>query len=324
MRHRILVLGASGYVGSAFVKELETRKWPYYTIGKAQIDYTRFDQLWNHLTFYRPSFIISAAGYTGKPNVDACEVLKAETLLGNTLFGQTLADACYAANIPYGHVSSGCIYSGAKVSNKGLYGYERDLTSPEMKELVEIEAKESNYGLTPKRIFGFTEKDTPNFSFRSGHSSFYSGTKALAEESMLRYGNGYLWRLRIPFNEYDNPRNYLTKVQTYPKVYDNVNSISHLGDFVKACLDLWNMRAEYGIYNVVNEGWVTTRYVVEQIQKIRKPARTFAFWENDGEFYKNAIAPRSNCVLDIRKLLDSGVKMRSAREAIDESLKKWN
>ena len=48
-------------------------------------------------------------------------------------------------------------------------------------------------------------------------------------------GRGYLWRLRIPFDEFDNPRNYLSKVQNYAKVYDNVNSISHRGDFVSAC-----------------------------------------------------------------------------------------
>ena len=70
------------------------------------------------------------------------------------------------------------------------------------------------------------------------------------------------------------PRNYLSKVQRYEKVYDNVNSISHRGDFVRACLDLWERRAPFGIYNVTNPGFVTTRQVVDLVEKILKPAKT--------------------------------------------------
>ena len=80
-------------------------------------------------------------------------------------------------------------------------------------------------------------------------------------------------------------------------MYDNVNSISHRADFVKACLDLWKRRAPFGIYNVTNPGFVTTRHVVELVEKILKPARKFEFWASDEEFYKVAAkTPRSNCV----------------------------
>jgi UDP-glucose 4,6-dehydratase len=137
-------------------------------------------------------------------------------------------------------------------------------------------------------------------------------------------GQSYVWRLRIPFDEFDNARNYLSKVQRYAKVYDNVNSISHRADFVKACLDTWELRAPFGIYNVTNPGFVTTRHVVEQIEKFLKPARTFEFWTNDAEFYKVAAkTPRSNCVMDASKLLAAGVKIRGVEEALEDSLKNW-
>ena len=71
---------------------------------------------------------INAAGYTGKPNVDACETARADTLQGNTLLPQTIAQACAAAGIPWGHVSSGCIFSGAKVDSAGQMRVEKDLT----------------------------------------------------------------------------------------------------------------------------------------------------------------------------------------------------
>ena len=279
------------------------------------MDYTRFGPLLEFLTSKKPEFVVNVAGYTGKPNVDACELAKADTLAGNTLLPQTIAQACAAAEIPWGHVSSGCIYSGAKIVENGTPKTEKDMTRPGPHAVVEK---------TPEKIHGFTETDTPNFSFRDGPCSFYSGTKALAEEAIAGVGESYIWRLRIPFDEFDNARNYLSKVQRYSKVYDNVNSVSHRADFVRACLDLWEKRAPFGIYNVTNRGFVTTRQVVAVIEKILKPNRKFEFWKDDSEFYKTAAkTPRSNCVMDVSKLLAAGVKIRDVHEALEDSLKNW-
>jgi dTDP-4-dehydrorhamnose reductase len=311
----ILLLGASGYIGEAFAKELRRRGTVFLPLARKELDYSRFDSLLEFLRAKKPGFLINAAGYTGKPNVDACELDKAGTLVGNTLLPQTIVHACAAAGIPWGHVSSGCIYSGAKISDHGQIRAEKDMTQPGLYALVEQ---------SPGKILGFTENDPPNFSFRDPPCSFYSGTKALGEEAMAGVGQSYIWRLRIPFDEFDNKRNYLSKVQRYAKVYDNVNSISHRTDFVKACLDLWELRAPFGIYNVTNPGFVTTRHVVEQIEKILKPARKFEFWANDAEFYQVAAkTPRSNCVMDVSKLLSAGVKIRGVEEAIKDSLKNW-
>jgi dTDP-4-dehydrorhamnose reductase len=311
----ILLLGATGYIGKAFAGELSRRKKDFVPLSRKDADYTRFDVLLEFLKTKKPAFVINAAGYTGKPNVDACELHKADTLQGNTLFPQTVAQACAAVGIPWGHVSSGCIYSGAKIVENGKMRSEKDFTKPELRALVEK---------NPSAIRGFTETDTPNFSFRDGPCSFYSGTKALGEEAIAGTGQSYVWRLRIPFDEFDNARNYLSKVQRYAKVYDNVNSISHRADFVKACLDTWELRAPFGTYNVTNPGFVTTKHVVEQIEKILKPARKFEFWQSDEEFYKIAAkTPRSNCVMDVSKLLAAGVNVRGVDEALGDSLKNW-
>jgi dTDP-4-dehydrorhamnose reductase len=311
----ILLLGAAGYIGQEFARELTRRKTGFIPLSRKQTDYTRFDALLEFLRTKKPAFVVNAAGYTGKPNVDACELHKADTLQGNTLFPQTVAQACAAAGIPWGHVSSGCIYSGAKVIEGGKAQTEKDFTKPKLRELV---AK------TPGSIHGFTETDIPNFSFRDGPCSFYSGTKALGEEAITGLGQSYIWRLRIPFDEFDNARNYLSKVQRYSKVYDNVNSVSHRADFVKACLDTWELRAPFGIYNVTNPGFVTTKHVVDLIEKHLKPARKFEFWASDEEFYKVAAkTPRSNCVMDTTKLLAAGVKIRGVEEALEHSLKNW-
>src|ERR1700722_14080672 len=311
----ILLLGATGYIGQAFASELRQRQQPFTALSRGQTDYTRFEVLLNYLRTAKPEFVVSAAGYTGKPNVDACEVARADTLQGNTLLAQTIAQACAAAEVPWGHVSSGCIYSGAKISSGGKVRTEKDMNRPELKALVEKERE---------AIHGFTETDAPNFTFRDPPCSFYSGTKALGAEAILGVGRSYIWPLRIPFDEYDRNRNYLSKVQRYSKVYDNVNSISHRADYARACLDLWEKRAAFGIYNVTNPGWVTTREVVKLIEQILKPGRKFEFWANDEEFYKVAAkTPRSNCVMDTTKLLAAGVKIRGVEEALEDSLKNW-
>ena len=68
----------------------------------------------------------------------------------------------------------------------------------------------------------------------------------------------------------------------------------------------------------------TTRHVVETIEKILKPARKFEFWASDEEFYKVAAkTPRSNCVMDVTKLLAAGVTIRGVEEALEDSLKNW-
>jgi len=194
----ILLLGATGYIGQSFAAELTRRGRNFRALSRSDLDYTRFDLLFAFLREHRPEFVVNAAGYTGKPNVDACEEHKADTLQGNTLFPQTVAQACSAAGIPWGHVSSGCIYAGAHVTHNGATTTEKDLTRSEWRELIEK---------NPSAVRGFNEDDAPNFSFRQPPCSFYSGTKALGEEAILGTGNSYIWRLRIPFDEYDGARN---------------------------------------------------------------------------------------------------------------------
>jgi dTDP-4-dehydrorhamnose reductase len=311
----IVLLGATGYIGQAFALELQRRGLPFAALSRKEIDYTRFEVVLEYLRRTEPELLINAAGYTGKPNVDACETARAETLQGNALFPAMLAHACAVTSTPWGHVSSGCIYSGGKVVTGGVERVERDLARPDLR---------SHFERQPESFRGFTETDPPNFSFRSPPCSFYSGTKALAEEAIQDTGRCYIWRLRIPFDEIDGPRNYLSKVQRYPKVYDNINSISHRGDFVRACLDLWERRAPFGIYNVTNPGAVSTRQVVQTIQRILKPNRHFEFWESDEEFYRIAAkTPRSNCILSASKLLAAGVRLRPVDEAIEDALSHW-
>jgi dTDP-4-dehydrorhamnose reductase len=312
----ILLLGASGYIGQAFAAELGRRKLPFLPLSRREVDYSRFELLLKFLHERKPAFVVNAAGYIGKPNVDACENAKAETLLGNTVLPLTIAHACAVAEIPWGHVSTGCIYNGARVRDEtGGWRLELDLNQPELRRL---------FATNPGAFQGFNEDDEPNFSFRHPPCSFHNGTKELAEEAIRHLGRVYIWRLRIPFDELDSPRNSLSKLQRYPKVYDNINSFSHRGDFSSACLDLWERRAPFGIYNVTNPGAISTRQIIAKIERLLKPARPFEFFADDAQFYAAGVkAPRSNCILDPQKLLAAGVRMRPVGEAFEDALLQW-
>ena len=84
----ILLLGASGYVGHAFAREMHRRRYSFIPLTRTALDYTNFDLLFDYVRKIRPEFIINAAGYTGKPNVDACETTREETLFANTLLAE--------------------------------------------------------------------------------------------------------------------------------------------------------------------------------------------------------------------------------------------
>jgi dTDP-4-dehydrorhamnose reductase len=312
----IFLLGASGYVGGAFQGELTRRGLPFRAISRAELNYSNFRVLSEALKSQRPKLVIHCGGFTGKPNVDACETQRSETILGNIVLAQTVAQACDAAGVRLGAVSSGCIYTGAKVQNAdGSWAIREDLNAPDLTDLLAARS--------PK-IRGFDESDTPNFTFENG-SSFYSGTKALAEKVLLAFPSTYIWRLRMPFEERNHPRNYLSKLQNYPKLYQNWNSLTHLGDFVTACVQLAESDAPGGAYNIVNPGYASTREVVALIRKLRRPDWEPLFWRDDAEFYqKAALARRSNCLLETKKLAQAGVQVRDIATALINSIEHWN
>ena len=285
----IYLLGGSGYVGSAYQALLQRKGLAFRNLRRADFDYTNPAALTELLRRDKPEFLINAAGYTGKPNVDACELHKSECLLGNAVLPGTIAAACADAGVPWGHVSSGCIYTGSRPDGTG-----------------------------------FTETDTPNFSFRTNNCSFYSGTKALGEEVLASRSDVYVWRLRIPFNEVDNPRNYLTKLLRYNTLLEAANSISQLEEFVAATFACWEKRVPFGIYNVTNPGQVTTREVVDLIKKSGVSNKNFQFFTDEAEFMRTAAkTPRSNCVMTSAKLAATGIVMTEVHEAIERDLRRW-
>ena len=311
----IFLLGASGYVGSAFRRELARAWLPHRAISRVDLDYTKFRVLFDALKQHRPDLVIFCGGFTGRPNIDLCEDRRSDTILGNVALAQTVAQACDAAGIPLGAVSCGSVYSGAWVQNEnGAWAVRENLNAPDLAGLLASRSA---------RIRGFDDRDTPNFTFEKG-GSFYSGTLAVTEKALLNFPAAYIWRLHVPFEERDHPRNYLTKLQTHPRLRQAWNSLTHLRDAVTACLQIWNSELPGGPYNIVNPGYMSTREVVALIRKLRHPGWEPPFWNDDAEFYQQAArARRADCLLETKRLADAGVKMRPLERALAESIRNW-
>lgn len=293
----ILILGGSGYVASAYADYLSSRGIPFQSVSRLGVDYSDPALLEALIRQTKATFVVNTAGFTGKPNVDACELQKAETLMGNAVLPGRIRAACESTGTPWGHVSSGCIYSG-----------RRDDGEP------------------------FREEDEPNFSFRRGPCSFYSGSKALGEEVLADADGCYIWRLRIPFNHEDSLRNYLIKLLRYPKLLEAENSISHLQEFVRATFETWEKRIPFGTYNVVQPGSVTTRQVTEWILEEGRDREAngrsnpfpsqFEFFDSEEDFMRVAAkTPRSNCVMDSSKILSHGIFLTPVEDAVRGALR---
>tara|TARA_B100000287_G_scaffold428313_1_gene479506 strand:+ start:1054 stop:1980 length:927 start_codon:yes stop_codon:yes gene_type:complete len=289
----VILLGSTGYIGKEFKKQLDSLGVETYCPSRNDYNYYQLETLKQIIHEKGATFLINCAGYVGMPNVDECEHNQDQVRLANVSLVQTISKACLMMGIPWAHISSGCIYNGESTGANG-----------------------------------FTEKDMPNFTFTQGNSNYYSMSKSSAEEIIQHMGGQYyIWRFKLPFDQYDSPKNLISKLMNYNMLFAANNSISHKGDCVKYCLQLWQQKADFGIYNVVNSGSISTKEITDKINKIFGINRTFKFFENqDQALTLGAVrAYRSHAVLDNTKLRKAlhPKRIRPAIKAIEHSLKNW-
>ncbi|MDD5618252.1 MAG: sugar nucleotide-binding protein [Candidatus Omnitrophica bacterium] len=207
MKNDILIFG-KGFIGDRlqeFLKCNISRK-KIYTFNDAESEINKF----------KPKIIINCIGYTGKNNVDDCELDKNKTLHANTFVPIILSEAALRKGVRFVHISSGCIYN---------FDYSKDRP--------------------------ITETKIPDF-----FDLFYSRSKIYAEgalEPLCKKCRILIARIRVPLDNRPHPKNLLTKLLKYKKIINVPNSITYIPDFLKALKYLIEIDA-YGIYNVVNKG----------------------------------------------------------------------
>ena len=282
----ITILG-KGYIGSALHKKLSTI--PDHVVNvyaRSELDYTDVTTIVDYIIKKAPGIIINASGYTGRPNVDACEDAREDTWYHNVEVPGMLGDICNKHNVNFIHVSSGCIYTG----------YDKN----------------------------FTEYDQPNFGLLSSESSWYSKTKH-AGELMLSGTNAHVFRIRMPFCETNSPRNVITKLRKYDNVIDELNSVTNVEDFCDFVEKYINTKIQYGhpgaVYNVVNPQPVKTSTITNMLNTygIGNPR-----WQTITlkQLKQNHIrANRSNCVLSTENINKYNLSLPCTELSLDRCIR---
>jgi dTDP-glucose 4,6-dehydratase len=102
-----IVLGANGFLGNETVKILKNQNKNYITIDTRL---QHVDLLKQQLLFYKPKYVISAAGISGRPTVHWCDDNIIETISNNLTYQLTLTDICHQLNIHLTIYISGLLY----------------------------------------------------------------------------------------------------------------------------------------------------------------------------------------------------------------------
>lgn len=213
----------------------------------------------------KPTFVLNAAGLTGRPNVDWCEDHKDEVMRVNVIGTLSLVDLCASRGIHVSTFATGCIYS---------YDDEHPIG-----------------GKT------YTEEDEPNFT-----GSFYSYTKGLVEKLMRSYEDKcIILRLRMPISDDLSARNFITKITKYARVVDIPNSMTVLHDMLPLAIEM-SKRKLTGVFNYTNPGAISHNQILDLYKKHIDPD---FWYENFSEEEQNKIlkAKRSNNELDTAKIV---------------------
>lgn len=258
-----LILG-KGYIGNYLKTQLSVPTLSTIHISKKDLDYTNPYVLEKFIAKKEFKWIINCTGYTGVPNVDACEDNKEVCYYYNVTVPLYLTKVANKYNIPIIHIGSGCVYTG----------YDK----------------------------AYTEFDKTNFGADTFESSFYSKTKDTFEKlssDMKRY----VFRIRIPFNDVVEPKNYLYKLYKYNNLISCKNSITDVSCLTKFVHDFITLKDNSkkeiynygnGIFNITNPGAVEAKSVTELMKQygLVNPEWNFVSIEE-----ANFRVARSNCIL---------------------------
>jgi len=219
----ICILGG-GYVGTHLSNSLKSDH-NVTVLRRADLDYNKQYKLLAFLSKGNIDYVINCSGFTGRPNVDQAEDKKKECWDLNVLGPVNVNRVCKAAQIPYIHISSGCIFTG----------YEKE----------------------------WLEEDDPNYGLFDVESSFYSKSKHAYELAAGDYG--LTIRIRMPFdNDITSERSVLSKLRKYDNLVNFKNSKTYIPDlcrFIKKYVE--EVRSDNDVLHLVNPDALDTAGVIE-------------------------------------------------------------
>ena len=246
-----------------------------------------------------PTHVVNAAGLTGRPNVDWCELHKQDTVRVNVMGTLNLVDICFQHGVHLTNCATGCIYH---------YHVKPEGEEARGNESVVYEGSNR----------GFKETDAPNFI-----GSYYSKTKAIVEDLLVSAGyleNVLNLRFRMPISEDLHHRSLLTKLIKYEKVVNIKNSITVLPNMLPVMIELAK-HGKVGIFNFTSPGAVSHNELLSMFKESIDADFTWTNFTLE-EQNKVILAKRSNNELDSTKLIaackEVGAELLPVHEALKE------
>lgn len=111
----------------------------------------------------------------------------------------------------------------------------------------------------------FTETDQPNF-----FGSSYSIVKGFTDRLMANYSNVLNVRIRMPISSVAGPRNFISKIISYPKICSIPNSMTVLDDILPLLADYMN-DGIVGTLNAVNPGVIDHSTILKWYKELQNP-----------------------------------------------------
>lgn len=266
---KIVVLG-TGFVASAYLRALHHLGFHPLVLSRAWLDYTDAEQLSHALAGYQPELVINAAGYTGR-TVDDCQGYPPRKGKEPArVDGQK--NECYQTNVVLAR-TVGRVCAARKI------------------KLIHISSGCIFNGPGP-----FREEDTPNMT-----GQHYATCKFHGELAVLETGaTCYIFRIRMPFNQLVGSRNWLSKLASYPRILDGLNSVTFLDEFAMRSFSLVVSKAAPGIYHGTYSTPVRTAQVAQALLEAGLRKEPVVLWD-PAEFLAAGHCPRSEAVLDSSK-----------------------
>jgi dTDP-4-dehydrorhamnose reductase len=174
-------------------------------------------------------------------------------------------------------------------------------------------------------IFDGNEKEVCEVD-QTTPSAWYTYTKTWADEIIKNYGyeNYLILRPRQLISSKKNNTNVLTKFLSMDAInaIDENNSITCIEDFKEMIKHLLQNNC-CGIYNCVNEGYLTPYQIALSLKDKLKPSMIVNKISYK-EFLKTLVNKRVNTIMSINKLVQSGYQPRNATVALNWCIENYH
>jgi len=221
-----LIYGSTGYLGSNILKYvIEAKK--SFALAKSRIQ--NYDYVEREMMFYKPKYVICAAGLSGVPNIDWCLSHRTETIRTNVIGHLNVMDICHRFKIH-------CTMFGTAIQYK--YNDMSDINNFE----------------------GFTEEDVPNNT-----KHFYTELKGFVED-FTKYYNVLNLRVIYPISSDLHEKSLTKKLLKYGKVHNIPQSLTIIDDLFPKIIDMAEKNIT-GTYNFTNPGTICYNDLLSEYKK---------------------------------------------------------